>query len=53
MKFGPINRAYKPASYVKSQKYVSDGSGRDKYVVYIFIVILDPNMEVNILNKMK
>jgi hypothetical protein len=33
MKFGAINRTYKPHSYSRSQKYVSDGSGRDKYVV--------------------
>ena len=33
MKFGPNNRAYKPASYTRFQKYASDGSGRDKYVV--------------------
>eukprot|EP00919_Chromeraceae_sp_WS-2016_P041183 GHVR01098237.1.p1 GENE.GHVR01098237.1~~GHVR01098237.1.p1 ORF type:complete len:103 (+),score=6.24 GHVR01098237.1:22-309(+) len=33
MKFGPANRSYKPASYTRFQKYVSDGSGRDKYVV--------------------
>jgi hypothetical protein len=33
MKFGPINRNYKPASNTKFQKYASDGSGRDKYVV--------------------
>ena len=33
MKFGPVNRSYKPNSYTRFQKYVSDGSGRDKYVV--------------------
>jgi len=33
MKFGPINKPYKPASYTKFQKYASDGTGRDKYVV--------------------
>ena len=33
MKFGPINRSFKPASYTRFQKYTSDGSGRDKYVV--------------------
>ena len=36
LKFGAINRSYKPASYTRFQKYVSDGSGRDQYVVYIF-----------------
>ncbi len=34
MKFGPNNRAYKPVSYTRFHKYTSDGSGRDKYVVY-------------------
>lgn len=33
MKFGPFNRSFKPVSTVKFQKYASDGSGRDKYVV--------------------
>lgn len=33
MKFGPFNRAYKPCSYTRFQKYTSDGTGRDKYVV--------------------
>ena len=33
MKFGPSAKAYKPASYTRFQKYASDGSGRDKYVV--------------------
>lgn len=33
MKFGPYNRSYKPASYTRFQKYVSDGTGRDQYVV--------------------
>jgi hypothetical protein len=33
MKFGAYNRNYKPASYTRFQKYVSDGTGRDKYVV--------------------
>lgn len=33
MKFGPQSRSYKPASYTRFIKYVSDGSGRDKYVV--------------------
>lgn len=33
MKFGPLNKPYKPCSYTRFQKYVSDGSGRDKYVV--------------------
>lgn len=33
MKFGPINRQFKPVSSKKFQKYASDGSGRDKYVV--------------------
>lgn len=37
MKFGPTNRSYKPCSYSRSQKYVSDGSGRDKYVVYLIL----------------
>lgn len=33
MKFGNYNRSYKPCSYTRFQKYVSDGTGRDKYVV--------------------
>lgn len=33
MKFGPNCRTYKPASYTRFQKYVSDGTGRDQYVV--------------------
>ncbi len=33
MKFGEYNRSYRPASYTRFQKYASDGSGRDKYVV--------------------
>ncbi len=33
MKFGSINRSYKPASHTRFQKYISDGSGRDNYVV--------------------
>jgi hypothetical protein len=33
MKFGPYNRSYKPSSYTRFQKYVSDGTGRDQYVV--------------------
>lgn len=33
MKFGPLNRTFKPTSNTKFQKYASDGSGRDKYVV--------------------
>ena len=34
MKFGSLNKTYKPCSYTRFQKYVSDGTGRDKYVVY-------------------
>ena len=37
MKFGAINRSYKPCSYTRFQKYVSDGTGRDQYVVYFFL----------------
>ena len=33
MKFGASSRGYKPASYTRFQKYCSDGTGRDKYVV--------------------
>lgn len=33
MKFGPTSRGYRPASYTRFQKYASDGTGRDKYVV--------------------
>ena len=33
MKFGPLSRANKPQSYTRFQKYSSDGSGRDKYVM--------------------
>lgn len=39
MKFGPSNRTYKPCSYTRSQKYVSDGTGRDQYVVYNFFYL--------------
>lgn len=53
MKFGSYNRAYKPASYTRFQKYASDGSGRDKYVVYYSIIIVDPSMEDSMLKKIK
>jgi hypothetical protein len=33
MKFGPPNRTIRPASFGKIQKYASDGSGRDQYVL--------------------
>jgi hypothetical protein len=33
MKFGEHSRTFRPASYTRFQKYASDGSGRDKYVV--------------------
>lgn len=33
MKFGPTTKGYRPASYTRFQKYLSDGTGRDKYVV--------------------
>lgn len=33
MKFGPVHKGYRPMSYTRFQKYASDGSGRDKYVV--------------------
>ena len=33
MKFGQPNRTFRPASYTRFQKYTSDGSGRDKYVM--------------------
>jgi hypothetical protein len=33
MKFGPSKKGYRPGSYTRYQKYLSDGSGRDKYVV--------------------
>ena len=39
MKFGPSNRTYKPCSYTRSQKYVSDGTGRDQYIVYNFFYL--------------
>lgn len=39
MKFGPYGREFRPASYTRFQKYASDGSGRDKYVVYTFILM--------------
>lgn len=35
MKFGPNSRTYKPCSYTRFQKYTSDGTGRDQYVVYL------------------
>jgi hypothetical protein len=34
MKFGAIGRKYKPRSSTRFQKYISDGTGRDRYVVY-------------------
>lgn len=37
MKFGPPNKTYKPCSDTRFQKYISDGSGRDQYVVYLFL----------------
>jgi hypothetical protein len=33
MKFGPNAKVVKPASFGKFQKYASDGTGRDQYVV--------------------
>ncbi len=33
MKFGPMGRPFKPQSYTRFQKYASDGTGRDQYVV--------------------
>jgi hypothetical protein len=33
MKFGSYKKGYKPGSYTRYQKYLSDGSGRDKYVI--------------------
>lgn len=33
MKFGPNNRIVRPSSFGKIQKYASDGTGRDQYVV--------------------
>jgi hypothetical protein len=33
MKFGSVRKATKPGSYTRYQKYLSDGSGRDKYVI--------------------
>ena len=33
MKFGPSNRKVRPASFGKIQKVVSDGTGRDQYVM--------------------
>lgn len=51
MKFGPNGKTYKPCSYTRFQKYVSDGSGRDKYVVY-FISDLVHITEGNIISKM-
>ena len=33
MKFGALGRTYKPSSYTRFQKYISDGTGRDQYVV--------------------
>jgi hypothetical protein len=33
MKFGALNKTVKPASFGKFQKYASDGTGRDQYVV--------------------
>lgn len=50
MKFGPFNRTYKPSSYTRFQKYVSDGTGRDQYVVYTF-TYLDHIMEDSIMKK--
>lgn len=33
MKFGPYNRKYKPVSNTRFQKYISDGTGRDRYIL--------------------
>lgn len=33
MKFGAVYKGYRPMSYTRFQKYASDGTGRDKYVV--------------------
>jgi len=33
MKFGPYGRTYRPNAYTRFIKYVSDGTGRDQYVV--------------------
>jgi hypothetical protein len=33
MKFGPVRRVCQPAIYARYQKYLSDGSGRDRYVI--------------------
>lgn len=52
MKFGPNSKAYKPCSYTRFQKYVSDGSGRDQYVVYSYIDIV-PTTEGSTMRKMK
>ena len=51
LKFGSFNRSYKPCSYTRFQKYVSDGTGRDQYVVYFFCH-LDPTTEGNTIKKM-
>ena len=52
MKFGAVNKSYKPCSYTRFQKYVSDGTGRDQYVVYILINI-DPTTEGSTMRKTK
>jgi hypothetical protein len=51
MKFGNSSKPYRPCSYTRFQKYVSDGSGRDKYVVYTFCYS-DRIMEDSTMKKM-
>ena len=35
MKFGGLHRTFKPASTTHFQRYTSDGTGRDNYVMYV------------------
>jgi hypothetical protein len=51
MKFGPNSKTYKPCSYTRFQKYVSDGTGRDQYVVYI-LAYSARTTEDNIISRM-
>ena len=48
VKVGSLPKTFRPASYTRFQKYTSDGSGRDKYVMYIMDISIDHIMEDNI-----
>ena len=52
MKFGNLHRTFKPASTTHFQRYTSDGTGRDNYVMYMGDNI-DPIMEGSSMRKRK